>query len=236
MRKHVLAVLAMLVCIGIFPVTLLAQDEEITLTTYYPAPYGEYDSLSIGSTFVAPAEDGRLIVNDRVGIGTDNPQAVLDVMSTTSGFLPPRMTTAQGDVIPNPPVGSVIYNTTRNRLEYFNGTNWLPVGHGAINLDIGKYRGNGSDNHIIETELTAPLKFVLVIKGEGSDKQNVIRTSVMQSANSSSDNTQSSRPVIGDWLTQGILRFEYINGKGCFILGTHNFVNAVYDYYHIAIS
>jgi hypothetical protein len=55
----------------------------------------------------------------QVGIGTTTPNASakLEVNSTTQGFLPPRMTTAQRDAISSPADGLVIYNTTNNRLE-----------------------------------------------------------------------------------------------------------------------
>lgn len=66
-----------------------------------------------------------------VGIGTTgpNPGAVLDVTSTTKGFLPPRMTTAQRDAIPTPPVGLVVYNTSTNALNVYNGA-WTGVSSG----------------------------------------------------------------------------------------------------------
>ena len=108
------------------------QNEEITLTTYYPAPYGEYDSLSIGSGYVAPVENGNLIVEGNIGIGTETPHSILDISSTTSGFLPPRMTTADRDAIVNSPGGSIIYNTATRTLEINNGTaaspSWSAVG------------------------------------------------------------------------------------------------------------
>jgi hypothetical protein len=52
--------------------------EEITLSTYYPAPYGEYDELSankmvIGPTYAVPANDGDLVVEGTVSIGTTSP-------------------------------------------------------------------------------------------------------------------------------------------------------------------
>ncbi|HYE80259.1 MAG TPA: glycine-rich protein, partial [bacterium] len=62
----------------------------------------------------------------QVGIGTTTPdaKAALDVSSTTRGFLPPRMTQVQRDAIASPPAGLVIYNTTTNRLNTWNGTVW----------------------------------------------------------------------------------------------------------------
>jgi hypothetical protein len=64
-----------------------------------------------------------------VGIGTDTPnaKALLDVASTTKGFLSPRMTTAQRDAITSPPEGLEIFNTTTKKKNIYNGTAWEVV-------------------------------------------------------------------------------------------------------------
>ena len=67
---------------------------------------------------------------DAVGIGvatTVASSAILDVKSTTKGILFPRMTTVQRDAIASPVAGLVIYNTTTNVLDFYNGTVWGPV-------------------------------------------------------------------------------------------------------------
>ncbi len=62
----------------------------------------------------------------RVGIGTTSPaaSAVLDLTSTTQGFLPPRMTTTQRDAISSPATGLMIYDTTVNKVSVYNGSIW----------------------------------------------------------------------------------------------------------------
>jgi hypothetical protein len=57
--------------------------------------------------------------------------ALLDLTSTTKGFLPPRMTTAQRDAIASPATGLVIFNTTTNSLELRNSTAWVALGSGG---------------------------------------------------------------------------------------------------------
>ena len=53
-----------------------------------------------------------------------NASAILDLVSTTLGFLPPRMTTTQRDAISSPAEGLVIHNTTTNEPNYYDGTSW----------------------------------------------------------------------------------------------------------------
>jgi len=59
--------------------------------------------------------------------GANNTSAALEVRSTTKGFLPPRMTTTQRDAIASPAAGLVIYNTTTNVLNFYNGSAWGAV-------------------------------------------------------------------------------------------------------------
>jgi len=57
---------AFLLAIFGFGATLMAED--ITLTTYYPAPYGAYDELTTtGNTYLATT-------SGNVGIGTTTPE------------------------------------------------------------------------------------------------------------------------------------------------------------------
>lgn len=94
-------------------------------------------------TFSSATSNGLLerlsITNDgRVGIGTTNPQAALEVSSITSGFLPPRMDSNQRNAIVAPAAGLTIYNTSIKAYECFNGTKWYSTVH-----FIGEYYGGG---------------------------------------------------------------------------------------------
>ena len=68
----------------------------------------------------------------QVGIGTTTPaaSAMFDVTSTTKGFLPPRMTSAQMNAITAPAVGLMVYctNCTPAALYTNSGTAWEAAG------------------------------------------------------------------------------------------------------------
>ncbi len=85
------------------------------------------------------AAHGLIVRYGLVGIGTDNPQAELDVVgkikstglevtSTTQGVLFPRMTTAQRNAIVSPQLGTIIINTDTKKVNMFDGTNWVLIG------------------------------------------------------------------------------------------------------------
>ncbi len=84
----------------------------------------------------------RIIVTaiGNVGINTIAPaaSAQLDVSSTTKGFLPPRMDSAQRNAIDSPEEGLIVYNTTIKAFQVYNGTTWYSTVH-----YIGESYGGG---------------------------------------------------------------------------------------------
>jgi hypothetical protein len=50
--------------------------------------------------------------------------AIVEIQSTTKGFLPPRMTTTQKNAIASPAAGLVVYDSTTNKLCCYNGSTW----------------------------------------------------------------------------------------------------------------
>jgi hypothetical protein len=89
--------------------------------------YGGYFTGSIGGYFtgtsralVTPAGGGN------VGFGTESPssKAIVEMASTSQGFLPPRMTTTERNNITSPPAGLMVYDTTVNKVSVYNGTSW----------------------------------------------------------------------------------------------------------------
>jgi hypothetical protein len=61
------------------------------------------------------------------GSGENNPSALLSMKSTTKGFLPPRMTTAEKNAIATPAAGLMIYDTTLARPCFYNGATWITL-------------------------------------------------------------------------------------------------------------
>ncbi len=72
-----------------------------------------------------------------VGIGTNTPDAAakLDINSTNSGLLLPRLSPSDKNTIATPiPAGLVIYNTTTTCIEVYNGTGWQTINFNGIAL------------------------------------------------------------------------------------------------------
>jgi hypothetical protein len=90
----------------------------------------------------------------QVGINTENPDAsaVLDLESTSQGFLPPRMTADQRDAIVSPATGLIFYCRNcgpRGELQIYNGSIWtnaiggVAANETAVGSDTGSDSGSG---------------------------------------------------------------------------------------------
>ena len=58
--------------------------------------------------------------------------AALEVISTTKGFLPPRMTTTQVNAIATPAEGLVVFNTTISHLCVYQSGAWVRMSHSPM--------------------------------------------------------------------------------------------------------
>jgi hypothetical protein len=98
------------------PATIVNADVSATA-----AIAGSKVAPNFGSQNVVTTGDG--------GFGTASPdaKAALTVTSTTKGFLPPRMTTAQRDAITSPTAGLVLYNSTTNKLQVRTNAAWADL-------------------------------------------------------------------------------------------------------------
>ena len=93
-------------------------------------------SFGISSaTSGAPNSTAFLFVGDTatgVTMGANsinNASAILDLVSTTKGFLMPRQTTAQINAISTPAAGLQVYNTDLAQPCFYDGTGWRKVSH-----------------------------------------------------------------------------------------------------------
>jgi hypothetical protein len=82
-------------------------------------------------------------VSGNIGIGTISPNAtsILDITSTTKGFLPPRMKSSQKNAISPPATGLIVYDTDNNRLEVYNGSTWGSLGGASWGAITGTLSG-----------------------------------------------------------------------------------------------
>lgn len=76
-----------------------------------------------GTDRVTLTDDGRLGVG-----GSPAASTILDVQSTTRGFRPPVMTSAQRTAIASPVAGVFVYDTNLSAYVYWDGTQWVTIG------------------------------------------------------------------------------------------------------------
>lgn len=79
---------------------------------------------SYGSRPIALNPIGNSVM---IGITNIVTSAILNVASTTQGFLPPRMTSTQKNAIASPATGLMVYDTTLNLIALYNGTIWTTL-------------------------------------------------------------------------------------------------------------
>jgi hypothetical protein len=87
--------------------------------------------LGTGTTVIGNLSTTSTTLGGAVSIQTGafaipNASAQLDIVSTTKGFLPPRMTTTQINAIVSPANGLVVFNTTLNTICFYT-TSWQKV-------------------------------------------------------------------------------------------------------------
>lgn len=66
-----------------------------------------------------------------------DPSAMLDVKSTDRGLLIPRISNSDRNQIPSPATGLMIYNTTTNQINFYNGNFWAQIESSFISSTIG---------------------------------------------------------------------------------------------------
>jgi hypothetical protein len=132
---------------------------------------GSVNIIQIGSSAIINpwVLSGNDVYNStgNVGIGTSTPNgsALLDLSSTSKGFLPPRMTTTQRNAISGATTGLVIYNTTINQLETYTGNAWSPL-YSGYSLNYAQYRANAAQGSF--TADVTKVNFPVMVSNFGS--------------------------------------------------------------------
>lgn len=114
---------------------------------------GNIELAANGSGLIRSTND--VVFSSSLAIGQAtlaNAKSVLELVSTTKAFLPPRMNSTQRDAISSPPEGSVIYNTTTASLNYYDGGMWSEIGGGG--------GGGGTTLRWYQPDSLAPTKYV----------------------------------------------------------------------------
>ncbi len=144
---------------------------EFQLTTYYPAPHGDYKNINT-------TEDARLATSSgNVGIGTTSPDkdAKLEVNNTL------RLTPVTGDAAAQRggAEGAIRYSKDANGkdaggLLYRNASGWMPLagggGTGGFKIVKGTYRV-GTGVCWAKVDCGAGYQLIQVGMGEGSDAE-----------------------------------------------------------------
>lgn len=87
--------------------------------------------------------------------GQPDSKAILDVVSTTKGFLPPRMTEAQRNAISSPPAGLLIFNTDTATLNQYDGSAWGAVAGAASGAQYNVLTNFGFEDSDFDADWTA---------------------------------------------------------------------------------
>ncbi len=86
---------------------------------------------------------GVLITDD--ASTSPDASAMLEMKSTSKGFLPPRLDQSQIDALASPQAGMIVYNLTKKIPVCFNGTEWLDLAGNTVDteLAVGDYYQGG---------------------------------------------------------------------------------------------
>ncbi len=107
-----------------------SQTEQITITTYYPSPFGVYNEL----------QSNKMAVGDTNGDGNltsaDLPPANGQLYTARSVIFKPQLSLP----ILNVREGEMVYNNSDNKVYYYNGSAWVAQGSGTVCYTV--YNGN----------------------------------------------------------------------------------------------
>lgn len=88
--------------------------------------YAAANTTTLSGSTIARWTSTGIRVEASVSIAP-NASAILDIYSTTQGLGLPAMTTTQRNAVSSPRAGLAIYNSTTNKINFYNGTAWEAV-------------------------------------------------------------------------------------------------------------
>jgi len=141
--------------VGRDPSSQLVTVDFASVPTALTTPVGAIRTATDGTTL---ANVQTFLENGTIGFGTDTPDAnaLIDITSTTKGFLPPRMTNTQRAAI-SATKGLIVVNTTNNAIAYNDGTNWgyLSGAKQTVTGSGGTLAISFASGNIVDLTLTA---------------------------------------------------------------------------------
>jgi hypothetical protein len=119
---------------------------------------------------------GSNLTQAQVGINNNgnspDASAMLDVQSTTSGLLIPRMTANDRDNISSPATGLTVFVTDDNHFYYFDGTSWIQIQDAGSNIStawsVTGNSGLNSSNFLGTTDAQS-----LIIKTNNTERMRI---------------------------------------------------------------
>lgn len=163
-------------------------------------------------------------IAQNVGIGTNSPHpsAALDVVSTNKGLSIPSLTTVQRIGIANPKAGLFVFDTDRQTLCMFNGSNWvyfqssaepnivLPVEQVASDGEVGDEFGHSVATKGNYAVVGAPYDDIGANNGQGSayvfffnGTAWVEQAKLLATGGAANDNFGYSVAISGDYVIVG---------------------------------
>jgi len=117
---------------NVFTINESSNSRNFTFNpSYATSSYGGFITHSLGHITLGAnlgTDNGSALGIYLGGVSANrNASALLQMDSTTKGFLPPRMTTTQRNAIASPAAGLIVYDTTLNLPHFFNGTIWVSL-------------------------------------------------------------------------------------------------------------
>ena len=86
---------------------------------------------------------------------TPDPSAILEMRTTSKGMLIPRMTETERGGISSPATGLMLYNTSTNQYNFYNGSAWVAWGSSTyLSVDAGTTLTTSSTSDVVITGMT----------------------------------------------------------------------------------